>query len=483
MLKINLCIDRESNVPIAEQIVGALRLYIESKNITADEPLPSIRQLAADSGVSRNAVIEAYDQLVALGLLRSRPGSGFYVAAHGSQHWVGQGSSNPQLAGDVADQMWSLFNDSDNLKLGCGWLPEGWRETDDLTRAMRQVMRLSRTGILEYSTPLGLSSLRQLIQTRLQPMDIDANMNQILLTTGASHALDLLVRNLTRPGDTVFVESPGYYNLFGLLKLQGVNMIGVPRGPDGPDIGEFERLLSLHRPKLFFINSVLQNPTGTTLSPGTAHSVLKLADRFDFNVIEDDIYADFQDERSVRLAALDGLRRVIYVGSYSKTLSCSLRVGFIAADPVLIKSLVDVKMLTSIASSRFCERVVATMLENGSYRKMLDRLRHRMSSQSVQVQGLMEKAGWELFSKPTGGMFVWARRPESESMAELMARATQSGVSLTPGSIFRPDGTDTPWLRINVTYANDPRARSFLTQWPLDPPASTKTNGAEYSSA
>lgn len=463
MSRITVSIDRESSVPVAEQMVTALRRYIESHNVGPDEPLPSIRKLAQQSKVSRNTVIEAYDQLVAAGLLRSRAGSGFFVAQRGSRHLVDQGSSNPQLAADVTNEMWSLFGDSSKLKLGCGWLPESWRETDDLTHAMRKVIRLDRAGLLNYSTPLGSSDLRHLIQKRLQLLDVNAEMNKILLTTGASHALDLLVRNLTRPGDTVFVESPGYYNLFGLLKLQGVTMIGVPRQPDGPDIAELERLLHLHRPKLFFINSVLQNPTGTTISPGVAHSVLKLADQFDLNVIEDDIYADFQESHSVRLAALDGLRRVIYVGSYSKSLSSSLRVGFILADPVLIKSLVDVKMLTSIASSRFSERVVATLLENGSYRRMVDRLRHKMSSQSLIVQSLMKKAGWKIFATPEGGMFVWARRPEIESVAELMARASACGVSLTPGSIFRPDGSDTPWLRINVTYASDPRATSFLS--------------------
>jgi DNA-binding transcriptional MocR family regulator len=363
--------------------------------------------------------------------------------------------------------MWNLFNnDSINLKLGCGWLPESWRETEDLSYAIRHVTRMNRTGLLDYSTPLGSLNMRQLVRLRLRLLDMPVDENQILLTTGASHALDLLVRYLTKPGDTVFVESPGYYNLFGLLKLQGVNMVGVPRGQEGPDVDALERLLTTHRPKLFFVNSVLQNPTGTTLSPGVAHRLLQLAERYDFTVVEDDIYADFQAEPSIRLAALDGLKRVIYVSSYSKTLSCSLRVGFIVGGSTLIRSLVDVKMLTSIASSRFAEHVVATMLENGSYRKLLERLRQKMTRQMVSALSLMQGAGWEIFSEPASGMFVWARRPEVASAQEVIHRAAGRGVSLTPGAIFREDTADTPWLRINVTYASDPRAAAFLTDWP-----------------
>ncbi|MES2889139.1 MAG: PLP-dependent aminotransferase family protein, partial [Pseudomonadota bacterium] len=377
-----LCIDRSSSTPLVDQVVDALRAHIQTLGLRPEERMPSIRQLAVDADISRNTVIEAYDQLVALGLLRSRLGSGFYVTERAPRFFSGQGSSNPKLASDVTSQMWDLFNsENTNLKLGCGWLPESWRETDDLSYAIRQVTRMSRSGLLDYSTPLGAVTLRRLVQRRLHAFDIQADPNQILLTTGASHALDLLVRYLTRPGDTVFVESPGYYNLFGLLKLQGVNMVGVPRTLQGPDMDALERLLQTHRPKLFFINSVLQNPTGTTLTPGVAHRVLQLAERYDFTVVEDDIYADFQAEPTLRLAALDGLRRVIYLSSYSKSLSCSLRVGFIAGDSPLIKGLVDVKMLTSIASSRFAEQVVALMLENGSYRKLVERLRQKMTRQ------------------------------------------------------------------------------------------------------
>ncbi len=470
MSKMQLRIDRASAVPLVNQVVEAIRERIESQGIRPEERMPSIRQLAQDAGISRNTVIEAYDQLVAQGLLRSRLGSGFYVTERAPRQFGGQGSSNPELAFDVTSQMWNLFNsDNTNLKLGCGWLPEAWREIDDLSYAIRHVTRMNRAGLLDYSTPLGSMNLRQLVQKRLRLLDMQVDGSQILLTTGASHALDLLVRYLTKPGDTVFVESPGYYNLFGLLKLQGVNMVGVPRTHQGPDMDELERLLQIHRPRLFFVNSVLQNPTGTTLAPGVAHRLLQLAERFDFTVVEDDIYADFQADPTIRLAALDGLKRVIYLSSYSKSLSCSLRVGFIVGDSALIRALVDVKMLTSIASSRFAEHVVATMLENGSYRKLIERLRQKMTRQMVSALSLMQGAGWEIFSEPAGGMFVWARRPEVASAQEVIARAAARGVSLTPGAIFRQDAADTPWLRINVTYAADPRAAAFLTDWPVLP--------------
>lgn len=463
-----LQINPSSPTPIVEQVVCGISAWIEREGVRSGARLPSIRRLAAEHGISRNTAIEAYDRLVARGMQKSRQGSGFFLADRAPKSLSGQGSSNPELAGQVTDQMWSLFaEDAKRLKLGCGWVPESWREVDDLAYAIRQVTRRERAGLFEYSTPLGSAALRKLVQGRLRLMDIFADSDRILLTTGASHALDLLIRYLVKPGDTVLVESPGYYNLFGLLKLQGIQMLGVPRTDQGPDLESLEQLLQSHRPKLFFVNSVLQNPTGSTLTPAVAHRLLQLAERYDFTLIEDDIYADLQCEPTVRMAALDGFNRVIYLSSFSKSLSSSLRVGFIAAEPRVIKGLVDIKMLTSIASSRFAETVVATMLENGSYRKMVERLGLRMARQMAATLPVMEKAGWEIFTEPDGGMFVWARHPAFESSEELVAAAQKLDISLSKGSMFTPDMRQGPWLRINVTYASDPRAAAFLASPPL----------------
>ena len=361
-----LKVNRDSPTPIAQQIETGARAWIAAHGAGGGRRLPSIRRLAATHHISRNAVIEAYERLVAAGLVRSRPGSGFYIADSAAA-LISQPAATSGLE-EVTNGLWGLFNANEHtLKLGCGWLPSDWREGDDLTHAIRQVARKSRSGIFEYSTPQGPQDLRGLIQERLRPLAINANAQQIVMTGGGSHSLDLLVRMLLEPGDVVFVESPGYYNLFGLLHLQRIHVVGVPRLADGPDIERLEALLAQFQPKLFYINSVFHNPTGSTITPAVAHRVLQLAQQHDFQIVEDDIYADFQHAPTTRLAALDGLNRVFYLGSFSKSLSSSLRVGFIACPLSRVQRLVDIKMLTSISASRFAEQVVTTMLQNGSY--------------------------------------------------------------------------------------------------------------------
>lgn len=456
-----LDIDRHATTPIAQQLEAGIRAWITAHGAGGGRRLPSIRRLATTHHVSRNAVIEAYERLVAAGLVRSRPGSGFYVADNAA----GLATQSVTTNGleEVTNGLWGLFSANEHtLKLGCGWLPSDWREGDDLTHAIRQVARNSRSGIFEYSTPQGPLELRSLIQERLRPLAITADAQQIVMTGGGSHSLDLLVRMLLEPGDVVFVESPGYYNLFGLLHLQRIRVIGVPRLADGPDIERLEALLTQHRPKLFYINSVFQNPTGSTLTPAVAHRVLQLAEQYNFKIIEDDIYADFQHTPTTRLAALDGLSRVFYLGSFSKSLSSSLRVGFIAAPSCWVQRLVDIKMLTSISASRFAEHVVTTLLQNGSYRKLTERVRTKLSNQMAMALTLLKDADWEIYTEPAGGMFVWARPPLDVSPDRLSELAHRWDVSLSPGQLFFADHQPTPWLRLNVAYMQDPRAKSFI---------------------
>lgn len=269
------------------------------------------------------------------------------------------------------------------------------------------------------------------------------------------------MRTLLKPGDLVLVESPGYYNLFNLLKLHGVKTVAVPRTAQGPDIARLEQLLGEHKPSYFFINSMYQNPTGTSLAPSVAYRLLQLATAHDFRLIEDDIYADFQNGPTSRLASLDALDRVIYLASFSKTLSSSLRVGYVVAHPEIIQRLAEVKMITGIGCSLLAENVVATLLANGAYRKLIQRLRQRLNKQMASTLRQLDPAQWEVFAEPMGGLFVWARpRCLAAQRVQQMARELQ--IQLSQGSTFLPQGEACDWLRLNVAYTQDHRAQVFF---------------------
>ncbi|HEX7683357.1 MAG TPA: PLP-dependent aminotransferase family protein [Trinickia sp.] len=461
-MSMKIAIDRESGVPMTEQIVSALERWVRSRDAHAGAKLPSIRRLADDCGISRFPVIEAYDRLVSLGYIESRHGSGFYVSRRIAT-LDRCGASDPRRAEDESNYILQQFNHpGDTLKLGSGFIPEAWRDMDGIAQAVRHVARTDRSSLIDYATPLGSAALREHLQARIAPLGIRAEASQILITFGASQAVDLLVRYMLRAGDTMFVEDPGYYNLFGLLKLYGVNVVGIPRTASGPDIDVLQAQLQRHRPRALFVNTVFHNPTGTVVAPSVAFRLLQLAHEYDFTIVEDDIYADFQGETTDRLAALDQLERVVYIGGLSKTLSSSLRIGYIAANRKIVKDLGDIKMLTSISGSPFAEAVALTMLERGAYRKFLERLRRRMTDALGATASTLEAHGWQLFAPPVGGKFVWARVPHVDDPQQLMTCASECGVTVAPGSYFRPHGESSPWIRINAAYASDRRAHAFF---------------------
>lgn len=453
-----LRIDRQALVPVVQQIVEALAVWLRQSELSPGARLPSARQIARINLLSHSSVIEACDRLVAQGVLSTRRGTGFFTVAAPVTTVAG-----PWLEGvDAVPEA-----GSDALTLGGGGVPQSWRETDDLGYAIRQVSRSDMAAVFNYNTPLGLPALRQQIRKRLSLLDIAVEEDRILTVAGASHGLDLIVRTLLEPGDRVVVESPGYPLLFELLKLHGVEMLEVPRTPCGPDVEALEALLAKHKPRALFINSFHHNPTGSSLAPAVAQRVVQLAKTHEMLLIEDDVYADLHGSSGGRLAALDD--NVIYVGSFSKTLSSSLRVGFIVASPERIARLVRVKMVSSLGTSAFNEAVLTCLLASGAYRKLLQRLRQRLGADRAAALQMLEDAEWEVFGKPQGGLFIWARARRADP-TYVRAQARRFGVRLCAQEAFSPAGQGGDWQRINVTCACDPRARAFFQATTPDRP-------------
>jgi len=462
---LSLTIGQDGALPLRDQIVAGIKCQIDDRHLRPGTKLPSIRNFAATYRVSRFTVVEAYDRLVAMGYLQSRRGAGFYTAASPAHAGVANPAAadnhkrNEQLAWLVR----RLLEANENTLLAGGpWLPNSWLDEAGIRQSLNVLARKNGTYLLEYGHPFGYLPLREHLVLMMASLGITAHSGQILLTQGTSQALELVIRYLLKPGDAALVDDPGYYNMFGNLRLQGVTMLAVPRNPDGPDVAVLEELAAAHRPKVYFTQSVMQNPTGTDMSPHVAFKVLQAAERHDFMIVEDDIFSDLQVMTTARLATLDQLKRVIYVRSFSKTLSGSLRVGFTACAQDIAHELADIKMLTSVATSQFTERLVYLMLVDGRYRKYLSRLHARLGEARFNVVRAFERIGLELFVEPTDGMFVWARFPHVEDSLTLADASQHDGIMLAPGAVFRPHLERSPWMRFNVTVCEDTRVQAWL---------------------
>ncbi len=448
-------------------VMNAIRTKVTSRALAAGDRLPSIRHFAATMEVSPSTVVEAYDRLAAEGLILARRGSGFYVSPKALQPLI-LTQEEPRRDRSV-DPFWvsreALDADTSALKPGCGWLPASWLPNDALRHAFRSLAKLDDALFTDYGSTRGSVALRRLLLARFAEEGVEASLEQLLLTASGTQAVDLICRFLLRPGDTVLVDDPCYFNFRALLRAHQTNIVGVPYTATGPDIGRFEAILAAERPRLYITNAALHNPTGATLSPQVAHRLLTIAAAHDLIIVEDDIFADFEPDPSPRLAVLDGLDRVIRIGSFSKTLSASIRCGYIAARRDWIEDLVNLQIATNFGGpSAVAAEMIAKILIGGGYRKHMDELRRRLARAQQDAARRLRHLGIEPWVMPRGGFYLWCRLPEGKDSAVIARTAIAQGVVLAPGNIFSVSQSASTFMRFNVAQMGDVRIYQVLEE-------------------
>ena len=462
-----LAIERNKRGSLVDQIVAAITRMVNERELRIGTKMPSVRQFAKCNGVSTFTVVESYDRLLNLGLLSSRRGSGFFVA-RSEVAAAAQPQAVPASPSAIDALTPDLYSGvSDALPVGAGWLPPEWYGETTILDAVRHAMKIPANRLRGYGHPLGFPTLRQHMASSMAEDLFSVEPDQILLTHGATHAFDLILRTLTKPGDTVLVEDPGYSNLLSLIRHHGCIPVGIPRGDAGLDFDVLEAQAKATQPKLMFVNTVLQNPLGTSLSQAQAHRLLGVAEQFDFWLVEDDIYRELAARGEASLAAMDGLRRVIRVGSFSKTLSPVLRVGSICASRSLAPELLRIKMLTGLTTSEINERAVYHAISARPYKRMVEKLVDQLRAAREQTIERLQDVGMTPVARPRGGMFVsagWPGPPDAQWNGKAVAdRAVKQGILLSPNEFFMLRQPDSVWFRFNVAYAaNAPLLTAFL---------------------
>jgi DNA-binding transcriptional MocR family regulator len=454
----------DSPTPLVSQIVDGFRRLIAEQALKPGTKLPSIRAFAASHGVSVFTVVEAYDRLVAQGWLVSRANAGFFVKRQ-SRDATGAGvAPRADLRFDARWYLKQIFENRNlALKAGCGWMPQDWLFEEGVRRSLRQ-LAADGAELGGYGLPHGHMGLRGLIAEALAEHQIAATADNVLLTQGSSQALDLAARRLLKPGDAVLVDDPGYPNLMYMLRFLGARLIGVPRTPGGYDLAALESLMAEHKPRAFFTQPRLQSPTNSVAPLAQLYRVLQLAEANDVVLVENDIYADLDPLSRPSLASLDQLKHVIYIGSYSKTISPNIRVGYVVAPPQLLDDLAQLKMISGLTSSDLTERIAYGALTEGRWRKHLKSLRDRLADAHGRVAHRLTELGFELFHEPKAGMYLWARHPDLTDGAELSRQAVGESIMLGPGQLFLVEPRPTGWLRFNVAFSIDDRLHGFLAR-------------------
>ena len=458
-------LSRESQVPLVEQICERMTALVRQGQLGPGTRVPSIRRLARQIGASPFTVVDAYERLVARGLIESRAGRGFFVAQRRPSVPLTAVEALPDAGTDaLALARLTLSQCADLIPAGSGFLPENWLLEAVPASELTRLVKNRRAQPWLPCPPQGLIELRERIAARLVHNGIAAGPTHIVTTFGASQAFDLIARILFSPGDAVLVEDPGYFVLFEQLRAHHVRLIPVPRRAAGPDLAALEDACRAHRPRAFFMQTLLHNPTGSSTEAAHCHRILSLAEQFGFAIIEDDVYGDLHEGPAVRLAQIDGLRHVIYVGSFTKLIGPSLRVGYVAADGALVAQLVERKVLSVLSGSALLESFVAEVLDGGRYKRHLERMRARLARMRRDARTALESAGIR-FEGPHGeGMFLWGRVPDGVAVDDLVRRARDHSILLAHGALFSCEQGCQQWLRFNVCHSDRPPLIEFLRE-------------------
>lgn len=454
---------------LTEQLANRFAERIHTRLLASGARLPSVRQCAQQQGVSASTVVAAYDRLLAQGLVEARKNRGFYVRETLSRP-AEQALKAPEYIASTAPYSGLLQHNpidatalirgmfsgvSSKPQPGMGVFPPDWLETTFLPAAVRRFTSAKAlNGLsLHYGEPAGDFDLRRALSQRLSSINVHAAPSQIITTVGATHALDIVSRTLLRAGDHVMVEEPGWAIEFARLNALGMRILPVPRTAAGPDLEVMAHYCEIHQPKLFVSVSVLHNPTGYCLSPGSAHRVLQLANKHNFHIVEDDSYSHLAPEHATRLTALDGLQRTIYVSGFAKILAPGWRVGYLAAPPDLFERLLDTKLLASLTTPALLEKALAWCIDQGLLRRHAEKIRGQLAVARARSVKLAVAHHCTFAAEPAG-LFGWI---DTGTDTELLAqRMLDEGYLLAPGSLFHAARPPSTLMRINFATSQDP---------------------------
>ena len=451
---------RAGSLTLAEQLAERFASRIRDRLLVPGARLPSVRQCAAQQGLSPSTVVAAYDQLLAQGLVEARRNRGFFVRERAplrSGPVAAAPAPSARLAAPVNAEalIRGMFHvRGDRPQPGMGVFPPDWLVTDFMAAAVRRATtpKALAEGSLRYGEPMGDPQLRRVLADRLQGLGLPAQPAQIITTVGATHALDIVSRTLLKAGDCVMVEEPGWAVEFARLHALGMRILPVPRGPLGPDLAVMARYCEVHAPKLFVSVSVLHNPTGYGLSPASAHRVLQLAQAHNFHVVEDDTYSHLAPEHATRMSVLDGLQRTLYVSGFAKILAPNWRVGYLAAPPDLVERLLDTKLLSTLTTPSLLERALAHCIEQGQLRRHAERLRTRLDGARARSVKLATAAGCQFVAEPSG-LFGWVDTGvDTEALAQ---RMLDEDTLIAPGALFHAARAPSTLMRINFATTQD----------------------------
>ncbi|WP_036664917.1 PLP-dependent aminotransferase family protein [Paludibacterium yongneupense] len=449
---------------LADELAAA----IARGSLPAGGRLPSVRSAARQRGLALNTVTAAYRQLEDRGLIEARPQSGYYVKsllpALRDPLRALPGDAEPASV-EMRDLVSVVLRcqqreDYIDLALAC---PRGeiFYPGARLARVTASLLRRQPGIVTRYALPPGPVRLCEQIARRAMALGMRLAPEDILLTHGAMEALQLALRAVCRPGDTVGVESPTYFNLYPLLASLGLHALEIPTHPQhGLSVDAVEMLLREGRLAAVVAMPTVHNPLGCTMPLAAKRRLAALVTQHRVPLIEDALYADlqFEDVPSPAVKSFDSEGWVMVCASYTKTLAPDYRIGWLEAGR-FGETVRQLKFASSIAESALLTEAVGLFLESGGYDHHLRGLRRRYARQLDRVRGLIASRfpPGTRATQPAGGFLLWLELPERIDTLQLFHAALAEGIVIMPGVLYSSGARFRHCLRLSCCHELDAR--------------------------
>ena len=475
--------------PLYEQVAGQVAALIESRTFKPGDRVPSIRALSRQLQVSINTAKEAYALLEDRLVIEARPQSGYYVCARLPAVPGDPDLSAPELnptGVSISEMVQMIMRDVLNpnlIQFGAAIPDPRQLPTEKLSRMLAAEARRHKVQSVSYAIPPGSEKLRREIARRMLRAGCPLRPDEIIITTGCMEAVFLALRATCRPGDTIAIESPVYFNFLQLIQELGLRALEIPASPgEGMSIEALRFALEQTRVHACVVIPNFNNPLGGQMPDERKRELVELLARHHVPLIEDDIYGDLAlaDQRPTVARGYDRRGNVLLCSSFSKTLAPGYRIGWIA--PGRFYDRVErLKLTLNIASATPTQLAVAEFLANGGYDHHLRAIRRdygRKIALMGEAIGRYFPAGTRV-TRPRGGFCLWVEMPPDVDALRLYGRAVQQGITLAPGPTFSATGKFRNCVRLNAAFWSPQTGEAVRTLGTLAGAMVPKTNAQQ----
>lgn len=455
--------DKQAGIPIYQQIVGYISNKIACGDLIIGDRLPSQRELAKEFAVNRSTIVEAMDELKAMGLIQGCHTLGTRIINNTWSSLLSKRSLNwkQYITGGIHERNLPAVQainqsefDAEVIRLGTGELSPEMFPKQMFDHILKQLP--ARILSLNYLEPKGLLELREALSCYLKSFGISVPASGILIVSGALQALQLISVGILQSGSRVYVETPSYLKSLQIFQSSGMQLQGIEMDREG--ILPWMMNASGSNPtELLYTIPTFHNPTGITMTEKRREELLNWCMSRHMPVIEDDCYHELwiDNEPPLPLKSKDSNGMVLYLGSISKSLAPGLRIGWLVGPESIIEHLSDIKMQMDYGASSVSQWILTEWLTSGLYQEYLGELRKQLRKRRDLTINLLEKymGEYATWQKPAGGFYIWVKLKHRLSADKLFSEALKKHVLFNPGSIY--DNSKSEYLRLSYSYASE----------------------------